>query len=270
MPSATPAAWRCGWRRGFCEGLGRRSGNGGGLRGRRERIVDAIGRGGAGNGLGEGIFGGFGGEGLFAAARSHGAGSRRGTRGGGHGGGCGFLFGAFLASFGALGGEGGLVLGALFAPSGEIGEHLVDLGANIAGEDEQHRDGVDCAEEQGGTEGAGGVGEDLFIQHLADVAARTAGEVVADLEEIHHGPQAGAGGERDDHRDQPGAAEVTGRLEREVDQPCEENRKQPRARTEAVEENVNALGSDPAHRILGPNSGGDMAALERIVGDQRD
>ena len=225
----------CGGRRGFGGGFregGGRCGRGFGGGDGFSRLVG----GGAGGGFGEGVFGGFGGEGLFASARADGRGGGGGGEGcgGGNGdAGGGFLLGADFAFFGEFGGEGGFLFGACFAPGGESRVNPVDLGTDVARENIQHRGGVNHAEQEGGADGAGWFVQEAFVKTFANVAAGPVGEVIAEFEEIDHRPQAAKGCDGDDHGHDARAGEVAAGLDREIDDPAEKHRNQPRAGPEA-------------------------------------
>ena len=160
------------------------------------------------------------------------------------------------------------MFGAFFAPSCEVRINPVNLGPDVARENIQHRRRIDGAKDQGRADRAGGVSEEIFIDCFTNYTAGPAGEVVAKFEEIHHRPQAAEGGDSDDHGHDARTGEVAAGLDREIDDPAEKYWNQPRAGTEAKQQNINAFRADPAHRILGPRGGADVATLEGIVGHE--
>ena len=124
------------------------------------------------------------------------------------------MFRAGLSFFGEFGGEGGLLFGAGFAPSREARVNAVDLGTDIACENIQHGGGINHAEHEGRADGAGGFVQEAFVKAFTDVATRPAREVIAELEEIDHRPQAAKGCDSDDHGYDARACEVAAGLDR--------------------------------------------------------
>ena len=108
-----------------------------------------------------------------------------------------------------------------------------------------------------------------MIQREPGDAAGAVGEIIAaPLGLLEHGGDAGEGDGRHHHGDDAGHDQVTGVGHGHVQHPKQEDRQQPGAGAEGVEEDPDGVGSHPANGIFQGRAGRTESALGRFIGHQ--